>query len=485
MSNTRPNIVYILADDMGYGDVGCYNPQSKIPTPYMDRWLACEGMRFTDAHSPSAVCTPTRYGILTGRYCWRTELKAHVLFNYELPLIEPERMTVASLLKKCGYHTGCFGKWHLGLGWDVKDGEVFDFDRPLPWPGGAPDPVEEDKIDFSKPIAGGPIELGFDRFYGTSGCSTAQPPYCFIDQDQTVGIPSVQKPVEMAGGRRGLMVPDWDHKEADPAFTEKAVAYIEERAKDEDTPFFLYLAASAPHEPCTVECVPEFLRGASEAGPRGDMVALVDWMVGQVMDALDRCGLADDTLVIVTSDNGALPGCNGRTYGHKSCGDWRGFKGFIWEGGHREPFIARWPGVVAPNSVCDALVGLQDFMATVADIVGETLPEDAGEDSASFLPALMGETEPVRDDLIHHSCMGVFSIRRGDWKLIVDCDNSGDMGRGIDGCAGTGPVPGSRGQLYHMGDDPFESYNKFNQEPGIVREFREMVERYIADGRSV
>ena len=484
MSNTRPNIVYILADDMGYGDVGCYNPQSKIPTPYMDR-LAREGMRFTDAHSPSAVCTPTRYGVLTGRYCWRTELKSHVLFNYELPLIEPERMTVASLLKRCGYHTGCFGKWHLGLGWGVKDGEVFDFDLPLPWPGGSPDPVEEDKIDFSKPIAGGPVELGFDRFYGTSGCSTAQPPYCFIDQDQTVGIPSVQKPVEMAGGRRGLMVPDWDHKEADPIFTEKAVAYIEERAKDEDTPFFLYLAASAPHEPCTVACVPEFLRGASEAGPRGDMVALFDWMVGQVMDALDRCGLADDTLVLVTSDNGALPGCNGRTYGHKSCGDWRGFKGFIWEGGHREPFIARWPGVVAPNSVCDALVGLQDFMATVADIVGESLPEDAGEDSASFLPALMGENELVRNDLIHHSCMGVFSIRRGDWKLIVDCDNSGDMGRGVDGCAGTGPVPGARGQLYHMGDDPFESYNQFGREPGIVREFREMVERYIADGRSV
>ena len=278
------------------------------------------------------------------------------------------------------------------------------------------------------------------------------------------------------------MVPDWDHKEADPTFTEKAVAYIEERAQDEDTPFFLYLAASAPHEPCTVACVPEFLRGASEAGPRGDMVALFDWMVGQVMDALDRCGLADDTLVIVTSDNGALPGCNGRTYGHKSCGDWRGFKGFIWEGGHREPFIARWPGVVAPNSVCDALVGLQDFMATVADIVGE---ENAGEDSASFLPALKDENELVRNDLIHHSCMGVFSIRRGDWKLIVDCDNSGDSGRGVDGCAGTGPVPGSRGQLYHMRDDPFESYNLFNREPGVVREFREMVERYIADGRSV
>ena len=322
MSEGLPNIVYILADDMGYGDVGRYNPQSRIPTPYMDK-LACQGVSFTDAHSPSSVCTPSRYGVMTGRYCWRTELKEHVLFNYEYPLIEPERMTVASMLKNHGYHTACIGKWHLGLGWGVKDGEEFDFDRPLPWPGGSPDPNEEAKIDFTKPITGGPVDLGFDYFFGTSGCSTAQPPYCFIENRHSVGIPNVMRTREM-GGRTGLMTPGWQHKDADPTFARKAVEYIEERAKAPQTPFFLYLAASAPHEPCRVETVPDFMRGASQAGPRGDLVALFDWMVGQTMETLDRCGLADNTLIIVTSDNGALPGCGGRTYGHKSCGDWRG-----------------------------------------------------------------------------------------------------------------------------------------------------------------
>ena len=485
MAQKLPNIVYILADDMGFGDVGCYNPQSKIPTPNMDT-LASQGMRFTDMHSPSSVCTPTRYGIITGRYCWRSDLREHVLFNYEKPLIEQERMTVASMLKKHSYHTACIGKWHLGLGWGVKDGETFDFDRPLPWPGGSPDPVEEAKIDFTKPITGGPTELGFDYFFGTSGCSTAQPPYCFIENDYTVGIPSVMKPPEMAGGRSGLMVPGWQHKEADPTFAQKAVEYIEERAGEPQAPFFLYLAASAPHEPCTVDTVPDLMRGASQAGPRGDLVALFDWMVGQVMDTLDRCGLADNTLIMVTSDNGALPGCNGRTYGHKSCGDWRGFKGYIWEGGHREPFIARWPGKIKAGTTCDELAGLQDSMATIADVVGEKLPENAGEDSVSLLPALLGEEfgKPIRDDLIHHSCLGVFSIRKGEWKLIIDCDNSGDMGRGVDGSIGTGPIPGSRGQLYDTVYDPYEVYNLFDRRPDIVKELTATVEKYKRQGRS-
>ena len=486
MSEGFPNIVYIIADDMGYGDVGCYNPQSKIPTPHMDR-LASQGVRFTDAHSASSVCTPSRYGVMTGRYCWRSELKEHVLFNYEYPLIESERMTVASMLKKYDYHTACIGKWHLGLGWGVKDGEQFDFDRPLPWPGGSPDPNEEAKIDFAKPITGGPVDLGFDYFFGTSGCSTAQPPYCFIENRHTVGIPNVMKTREMGGGRTGMMTPGWQHKDADPAFARKAVEYIEERAKAPQKPFFLYLAASAPHEPCTVETVPDFMRGASQAGPRGDLVALYDWMVGQTMETLDRCGLADNTLVMVTSDNGALPGCGGRTYGHKSCGDWRGYKGYIWEGGHREPFIASWPGKIEPDSECHELVGLQDFMATTADIVGESLPENAAEDSTSILPALLGEKrdEPIRDDLIHHSCLGVFSIRKGDWKLIIDCDNSGDGGRGVHGSRGTGPIPGSKGQLYSMVDDPYEVYNLFDRRPDVVKEFTDMVEKYKREGRSV
>jgi arylsulfatase A len=481
----RPNIIYILADDLGYGDVGCFNPRSKISTPNMDR-LASEGIRFTNMHSPSAVCTPSRYGLMTGRYCWRTSLKEHVLFNYERPLIEPSRLTVASMLKNVGYHTACIGKWHLGLNWAVKSEQEFAlFDQPLPWPSSPPPADEEAKIDFSQPVTGGPIELGFDYFFGTSGCSTGQPPYCFIENDRTVGIPSVMKP-PAGGGRSGLMVPDWQDKEADPAFARKAVNYIEERAPGPE-PFFLYLAASAPHAPCIESVVPEFARNRSAAGPRGDLAWLFDWIVGEVTGAVERSGISDNTLIIVTSDNGAVPGCGGRTYGHKSNGDWRGYKGATWEGGHREPFIARWPGHVAEGSQTDQLSGLQDFFATAASIVGESLPPDAGEDSMNILPALLGETinGSLRNDLIHHSCLGVFSIRKGDWKLIIDCDNSGDMGRGSHMGHGTGPVPGSPGQLYNMKDDPWEVYNHFAKRSDVVKELTEIVQRYRASGRSV
>jgi arylsulfatase A-like enzyme len=485
VSAGRPNIIFILADDLGYGDVGCFNARSRIPTPNMDR-LAGEGMRFTNMHSPSAVCTPTRYGIMTGRYCWRTHLKDRVLYNYEKPLIERDRFTAASMLKRAGYHTACIGKWHLGLDWAVKPGETFAlFDRPLPWPGDPPPPDEEAKIDFSQPVTGGPVELGFDYFFGSSGCTTGQPPYCFIENDRTIGIPSVMK-VPPGDYRSGLMVPDWQDSEADTTFARKAVEYIEQRANGPD-PFFLYLAASAPHEPCVDSVVPEFALGKSRAGPRGDLAWLFDWMVGEVMNAAERTGIADDTLIMVSSDNGALPGCLGKTFGHKSNGDWRGYKGYIWEGGHREPFIARWPGRVPAGASTDQLAGLQDFMATAASLVGESLPLDAGEDSADLLPVLMGEEidGPVREDLIHHSCLGVFSIRRGDWKLIVDCDNSGDIGRDVHGSKGSGPVPGSPGQLYNVKDDPGEVYNLYSQETGTVNELGELLQRYRTSGRSV
>lgn len=474
----KPNIIFIMADDMGYGDVGCFNPQSKIPTPNMDR-LASEGICFTDVHSPSAVCTPSRYGVLTGRYCWRTSLKNGVLYNYEPPLIEPDRMTVASLLKQSGYRTACIGKWHLGLRWRAKEGEHFDFDRPLPWPGGSLPREEEEKIDFTKPVTGGPRELGFDYFFGTGACSTCNPPYCFIENEHTVGIPDVYMKARLSDERNGFMVPDWDHAKVDMTYTEKAVAFIEDCSGQED-PFFLYLTASAPHEPCADEATPEFARGTSQAGPRGDLVVLFDWMVGRIAEAIDRTGIADNTLFIVTSDNGALPGCFGRTYGHKSCGDWRGYKGHIWEGGHREPFMARWPGTIVPGSECDHLVGLQDLIATAADIVGYELPDNAAEDSVSFLPSLLDPTanNGGRGDLIHHSLLGVFSIRQGKWKLIVDCDNSGDVGRGNHGGRGTGPRKDMKGQLYDLENDPHEVYNLIDYRSDKAGELRNLYETY-------
>jgi arylsulfatase A-like enzyme len=442
-SAKRPNVVFIMADDMGIGDVGCYNPDSKIPTPNMDR-LATEGVLFTDAHSPSAVCTPTRYGVLTGRYCWRSRLKSQVLYGYEPPLIEPERMTIASLLKQHGYKTACIGKWHLGLHWAVKPGNDIDFNKPLPW-----DEEQnltatgQDKfIDFTRPIKGGPNDLGFDYAYYTSGCSTVQPPYCFIENDRTVGI----------------------------------LEFMERRTETSpDKPFLLYFALSAPHAPWLP---PDFVKGRSKAGPRGDQVVLVDWCVGQILQALDRLNLRDNTLVIVTSDNGPRIGVKG----HKSAGLWRGYKSHIWEGGHREPFIARWPGKIKPNTESDELISFTDLMATCAAIVGTSLPDNAGEDSYNILPAFLSEKfeKPIRPDIIHHSVWGVFSIRKGKWKLILDTRGSGGWVRPRDEY----PVPGTPGQLYNVEEDPYETTNLWDSHSEIVESLTKLLQKYKKQGYS-
>lgn len=487
--NQKPNIVFILADDMGYGDVGSYNLQSKIPTPNMDR-LAAEGMRFTDAHSTSSVCTPSRYSILTGRYAWRTELKHGVFFNYEPPLIESSRRTVASLLKNNGYQTAAIGKWHLGLIWKIKKGESFNFNKPLPWPGGTMPIEEESKIDFTKPVSGGPVELGFDYFYGTANCSTCNTPYCYIRNEKVV-----QQPTEYYYGkyneqRDGFRPPDFEESTVDSVFTNKAIAFIQRSAKG-NQPFFLYLAASSPHEPAEDAVVPEFIRGVSQAGARGDLVALFDWMVGKVTASLEKLGVADNTIIIVTSDNGAKAGNRTRnrrfTSGHQSNGDLRGFKGGIWEGGHRVPLIVKWPGYIKPGSVSHQLIGLQDLMATIADLLNISLPKNAGEDSMSFLPILLDNSNDllVRKDLIHHSSLGVFAIRKGDWKLIVDCNNSGDFGRGIHGNRGTGPNPEMKGQLYNLSDDPFELFNMIDKNETQKIELLNLLKHYQKAGRSV
>ena len=397
------------------------------------------------------------------------------------------------MLKNAGYDTACIGKWHLGLEYSTQPGKHIDFDAPLPWPNATRE--DEESIDFTKPITGGPTELGFDYFFGASGCPTCHPPYGFIENDRFVEVPSVYREKFWYTGRPGMTAPGWDDKEPDPTFSRKAVRYIERRAES-DKPFFLYLTTSSPHEPCLVDVVPEFARGKSEAGPRGDMVWLVDWVVGQVVDALDRTDQADDTLIMVTSDNGALPGdrkqplsdedtvdARYHTYGHKSCGDWRGYKAHIWEGGHREPLIARWPGRIEPNTVSDQLVGLNDLMATCAAITDRELPNDAAEDSVSILPALLGEQldDPLRSDLIHHSGTGAFSIRQGPWKCIFDTHGSGGWPPPSDGL----PAPGSPGQLYNIADDPSEQVNLWNERADVVAQLRVLLERYQEQRRSV
>ena len=466
-----PNIVFILADDMGYGDVGCYGA-TKIPTPNMDR-LAAEGMRFIDAHSSSAVCTPSRYSVLTGRYCWRSRLKSGVLGGFSSALIEKDRPTVASLLRDHGYATACIGKWHLGWGWQPKDGvDVDDGDTFESWgnEGGF-------NVDYAKPLTDCPTDHGFDYSFCIAG-SLDMAPYCFIENDRTVGIPDREKDPYHNQQRKGLMTPGWKDEECDITFARKACEFIDENA---GRPFFLYLPTAAPHRPCDVQ--PDFVKGVSQAGDRGDMVVLFDWVVGRVAEALDRNGLADNTLLIVTSDNGARATCaNGQDYGHTSCGNWRGQKADIWDGGHREPFIARWPAGIAPGSINDDIVCLSDLSATCAAVVGVDIPEDAAEDSMSILPALTGNRGEYsrRETIVHHSIRGMFSVRKGFWKLCLGLGSGGFSEPRSESLSPGGP----KGQLYNLADDPAETTNLWCERRDIVEELTALLDRYKAQGRS-
>ena len=470
---TMPNIIYILADDMGYGDLACQNPDSRIPTPNLDR-LAQQGVRFTDAHSPAAVCTPTRYGTLTGRYCWRTKLKQGVLWPWAPPLIEPDRLTAPKLLRKHGYHTACIGKWHLGWDWPTTDGEPAKVGGP------------GENIDLTKTIDNGPTTRGFDYYFGTSVPNF--PPYCFIENDRTVGVPTENKPDDMFG-HPGPMLPGWKLVDILPTLTRKAVDYVRSQAEAPGKPFFLYFPLTAPHTP--IVPAPQFL-GKSKAGRYGDFVHQVDWSVGQVMRALEETGLDDNTLVIFTSDNGS-PARNGenasgpagsvpKEFGHNPSGQLRGIKADIWDGGHRTPFIARWPRHVKAGSVSDELICQTDLIATCAAILGENLPNDTGEDSCDILPALLGEDldGPVREAVVHHSGSGKFAIRQGRWKLIT-CLGSG----GWSAPKSVKPKPdGPKGQLYDMQSDISERRNLWMERPDVVQRLTCLLEKYKADGRS-
>lgn len=468
---TKPNIVYILADDLGYGDCGCYNLASKIPTPNIDQ-LARDGIRFTDAHSPSAVCTPTRYGLLTGRYAWRTRLQRNVIGPYSPPLIAEGRLTVPAMLREQGYATACIGKWHLGWGW--------------------PKPDENGKRDFTRPIPDGPTTRGFDTYFGTDVPNYA--PYCFIENDRTVGVPSVPAPVGRdAFNIAGLMVPDWKLVDVLPGLEKRAIEQIEKSSKA-GKPFFLYLPLTSPHYP--VVPAPAF-KGKSKVGEYGDFVIQTDHFVGQVLDALKRSGVEGKTLVIFTSDNGpevtgeVRPGVYDRLkdYGHASMGALRGAKRDAWEGGHRVPFIARWPGKVAAGTTSDETICHVDLMATLAAHFGINLPAEAGVDSVNILPALLGEKRKsaLREATVHHTAQGKFAIRKGDWVLILapTGDDNGKQGEPPWFRADRGHKPHSeRGELYNLAEDPGQKQNRYATEPAKVTELASLMERYVTEGRS-
>ncbi|MEI7732586.1 MAG: arylsulfatase [Verrucomicrobiota bacterium] len=479
-ASERPNIVFILADDLGYGDVGCYNKDSKIPTPNLDR-IAGEGMRFTDAHAAASVCTPSRYAILTGRYAWRTRLQRGVLGLWGKPLIAPGRLTVASLLKQHGYATACIGKWHLGWDWPVKDGKP---------PGSGKDGLSN--VAFEQPVADGPTTRGFDYYFGTDVPN--YPPYCFIENDHTVGIPSLRDTGRVGGFNiPGPMLPGWELVNILPELTHRAVNWVETSAKS-GKPFFLYLPLTSPHYP--IVPAPEF-KGKSKAGDYGDFVYQTDWTVGQVLDALQRAGVAGNTLVLFTSDNGpeitgeVNPGAYDRIqqFQHYSMGVLRGAKRDTWEGGHREPFLVRWPGKIKPGTVSSETICNVDFMATVAALLGAQQPPNAGEDSFNLLPVFLGEAhaQPVRPAIVHHSCSGKFALRKGDW-VFIDAP-TGDDNRAVGEPQWFKDERGYTkhnlpGELFNVHDDVSERRNQFAEHPEVVRELKELLEKYKRDGRS-
>ena len=472
-SPSRPNIICILADDLGSGDLSCLNPTSAWQTPRLDR-LASEGLVCTDAHSTSSVCTPSRYALLTGRYSWRGPLKKGVLDGYKPPLIEPGRLTVAELLRQHGYTTAAFGKWHLGVGWSRSG------------------PRPED-VDFTRPFHGGPLAHGFDRFLGIA-TSLDMPPYVWLSQDRAASVPTahVQDSRAPRLWRAGPISDDFKMEAVQTRLVDEAAAYVEQRAQARDgRPFFLYLPLAAPHTPLLPTAAFE---GSTRTTLYGDFVAQVDSDIGRLLDALDRTGLADDTLVIVTADNGFAPAAGLaelEPFHHDPSGGRRGYKSDLFEGGHRVPFIVRWPGHVPAGSRTGALVSQADLLATCADLVGATLPEDAGEDSISLLP-LLGLEAPaasVRDSVIHHSGEGRFAIRQGRWKLLA-WPGSGGWSAPTPHPSEWLDVPAEDlstlppFQLYDLEADPAERTNLAATHPDVVARLGKLLRAQVDAGRS-
>lgn len=480
LAKAVPNIVVIYADDLGYGDVQCYNPErGKIPTPHIDRFAA-EGMRFTDGHSSSGVCSPSRYTILTGRYHWRSRLQSGIVSLWGAPVIAPERLTIGGLAKKCGYRTACIGKWHLGWNWPIAE-EKKQFFRTTEYKG-KKDVVATDehrlawKEAFSQPIPGGPTAVGFDEYFGTDVPNW--PPYCFIENDRTVGIPSEFGAPDLfiknQASQQGPALEGWTLEPILPVLGDRVCKFIEREAKTAE-PFLLYMPLTSPHTPLSVN---DEWKEKSGLNLYADFVMETDAVVGRVLDALKLSGIADETLIVFTSDNGCAPYIGVKDLekqGHFPSGPLRGYKADAWEGGHRVPFIIRWPGIVSPDSVCDQLVHQADLLATFAEVLGQQLPENAGEDSFSLLPLLKGINVPVRETSVSCSIRGVPSVRSGDWKYIP-ASGSGGWGKG-----GNQNQPS---QLYNFANDIQEAKNLAADQPERVSKLQALLEGLITKGRS-
>ncbi|HEX8912109.1 MAG TPA: arylsulfatase [Humisphaera sp.] len=497
-----PNVLLIVADDLGYGDLRCYNPESKVATPNLDR-LAAEGMRFTDAHSPATVCTPSRYSLMTGQMAFRVPNGGTVFTGAGGPsLIAPGRLTLPGMLRQRGYATAAVGKWHVGLTFRDKAGDPINQ--------GGLEAVK--RIDYARRVEGGPVDHGFDRFFGTACCPTTDWLYAFIDGDRVPVPPTAQldrsklpKHPYANDCRGGMIAPDFPMEEVDLTFLKRSRAYLAEQAANQKAatggaagaakPFFLYHAAQGVHLPSFA--APQF-RGKSGAGPHGDFILELDHVVGELLADLERLGLAENTLVIFTSDNGPETTAvvhMRADFGHDGARPWRGVKRDAWEGGHRVPFLVRWPGRVKPGTTSPALTSLTDVMATVAAATATApaatpLPANAAEDSFDLLPALEGKADaPARPYLLMQAFGGArtLSIRQGNWKYI---DHPGSGGNGYDKgelkpFALPDTAPGAPAQLYDLAADPGEKDNLFFKQPERAKELKALLERSKREGRSV
>lgn len=463
----RPNLVYILTDDQGYGDVSALNPNGKIPTPHTDR-LAHEGMIFTDAHSSSSVCTPTRYQLLTGRYTWRTHLKSSVIGGYGKPLIEENRMTWATLLQQHGYQTAMIGKWHLGMDLPLLE-KIAEFDY---------------NLDYATPIGRTPTSNGFDTFWGIVA-SLDFPPYIYVDNDRftassakwvtqdSLGLPSWI--------RDGLKADNFDHTTTLDEFCDRSADYI--RNWDGEKPFALFIPLASPHTPILPT---DKLKGKSGIGDYGDFIMQQDAGIGRILDAIDARGIADNTIVVFTADNGISKAADLdklRKAGHEGTYIYRGSKSDIWEGGHRVPHLVRWPAKIEAGSRTNRLTVLGDIFATMADIIGADIPDNAAEDSRSFLPELIGKSDPSKQHkaIINHSLFGTFAIRTPEWKLIFG-GGSGGWSKPKDNRAKKLGLP--KYQLYNMLEDPRETTSLYGQYPELEATLTELATDIVKNGRS-
>lgn len=477
----QPNIVIIYADDMGYGDLNCQNPDSKIPTPYLNK-LAAEGMRFTDAHSSSGICSPSRFALLTGQYHWR---RTHgIVSSFGPPMFKDSDLTLAQVLKENGYTTACFGKWHLGWTWNFinkkPSGERTYWNRSHKC-------YLVDDIDWTKPLKGGPLDRGFDHYFGDGTINF--PPYAWVEDEHFVEIPNdifefnqFARQAKEADwdSRPGPKVKDWDPYQVLPTLTKKTTEWIGKQSKEK--PFFLYFALPSPH--CPIIPNDEF-DGTSQAGAYGDFMVQTDWVAGQVLKALKENGFEENTLLIFTSDNGPerFAFQRGEKYAHFSMGDFRGLKRDVWEGGHHIPFIVKWPGKIEAGSVSNKLISQIDIMATVAAATNIRLSEKAAPDSYNMLPILKGDNTktPIRQHLVHNTYKGQWGYREGKWLYInKSTGEASKMPESFKQLRGYTDFT-TKGILFDLEKDPEQRENLFTKYPAKVEEMKASLEKILKE----